>query len=69
MKKWGGFFATGHGLEKQEMIDTLRKEARDIVTRVVLSALVSDNQLTHCLVKIRQEVLRNGHYPGAPTTA
>ncbi len=29
MEKWGGFFATGHGLEKQEMIDILRKEARD----------------------------------------
>ncbi len=29
MKKWGGFYATGHGLEKNELIHNLRKEARN----------------------------------------
>ncbi len=30
MKKWGGFYATGHGLDKNELINNLRKEARNL---------------------------------------
>ncbi len=30
MEKWGGFYAIGHGLEKREMINNLRKEARSL---------------------------------------
>ncbi len=56
-------------LEDSGAVNAPKYSDRDSVTRVVLSALVSDNQLTHCLVKIRQEVLRNGHYPCASTTA
>ncbi len=29
MKKWGGFYVTGHGLERNELITNIRKEARN----------------------------------------